>query len=70
MIAEIVVIFYFGKGNCIDRNLTFYYNDVDLILKDINLNIKSGERVLITGKSGSGKSTLLKIIRKYYQYRG
>lgn len=32
------------------------------ILKDINLNIKHGERVLINGASGSGKTTLLKII--------
>ena len=33
-------------------------------LEDINLNIKSNERVAFIGKNGAGKSTLLKIISK------
>lgn len=32
------------------------------VLKDISLEIKSGEFVIITGPSGSGKSTLLNLI--------
>ncbi len=39
---------------------TFYTGGVPFnALKDINLEIKSGEFVIITGRSGSGKSTLL-----------
>ena len=36
--------------------------DTHTILKDINLNIKEGECVVLNGVSGSGKSTLLSII--------
>jgi ABC-type bacteriocin/lantibiotic exporter with double-glycine peptidase domain len=39
-----------------------YPNKTGFILKDINLSIKKGEKIGITGKTGSGKSTLLDII--------
>jgi ABC-type polysaccharide/polyol phosphate transport system ATPase subunit len=36
------------------------------VLKDINLNIKEGEKVGLIGKNGCGKSTLLKLIAKIH----
>lgn len=33
-----------------------------LVFSKLNFEIKSGERIVITGKNGSGKSTLLKIL--------
>ena len=38
------------------------HTKVNEVLKDLNLEIKEGEKVIITGDSGSGKSTLLNII--------
>ncbi len=41
------------------------------IIKDINLEIAAGERVLVHGYSGSGKSTLLELLAGLYQnYEG
>lgn len=41
------------------KDFTFKYtNQANPTLKDINLTIKKGEKVLIAGPSGSGKSTL------------
>jgi len=54
-------------GNIVINNLTFSYNDKDNILNNINLEINSGEKVLIVGSSGNGKSTLLKLIMRYYK---
>ena len=34
----------------------------DYILKDINLSIEEGSRVIITGPSGCGKTTLLHLL--------
>lgn len=48
------------------ENLSFSYNGQKDILRDINLQIKENERVIILGDSGSGKSTLLKLLLRYY----
>ncbi len=36
-------------------------------LKNINLHVKEGERIVITGPSGSGKSTLLQVIAALFE---
>lgn len=46
--------------------LSFGYSDAPVI-KELNLTIRPGERILITGASGCGKSTLLKLIVGYLQ---
>ena len=45
------------------ENVTKYYGN-DLIFGDINLKIKKGDVIALTGKSGCGKSTLLKCINR------
>jgi len=44
------------------ENVSFSYYDNRPILRDINFEIQSRQRVAIVGKSGSGKTTLLKIL--------
>lgn len=53
------------NGNIKINNLSYSYNDIDYIFKNINLNIKKSSKLLIYGKSGVGKSTFVKIILKY-----
>lgn len=44
-------------------NVNKWY-DTFHVLKDINLTVKSGEKVVICGPSGSGKSTVVRCINK------
>mgnify|MGYP000112590682 FL=1 len=47
------------------RDLTFAYAAGDEpVLSDINIDISSGEFVIIMGSSGSGKTTLLKMLKR------
>lgn len=53
------------KGDIEFNNVSFKYDD-EVILKNINLKIKSGTTVAIMGETGSGKTTLLSLIGRYY----
>lgn len=52
------------KGNIEFNNVSFAYSDSSekSVLRDVNLDIKSGETVAFIGSTGSGKSTLIKLL--------
>ena len=48
------------------ENVTFFYNQDEIVLKDINLDIPSGQTVALVGPTGVGKSTLASLIPRFY----
>ncbi|SUY65081.1 ABC transporter CbaT [Clostridium sporogenes] len=54
-------------GNIEFKDVDFRYGTRKLILKDINMNIKPGEKIALVGESGSGKTTLAKLLMNFYQ---
>jgi len=51
------------------ESVDFSYGN-DLVLKDINLEIRRGEVLAIVGSSGSGKSTLVNLLPRFYDPTG
>ena len=49
-------------SNIILKNVNFGYNKDQLVVEDVNINIKSGENVAILGQNGAGKTTTVKMM--------
>ena len=49
-------------------NLNKWYGNFH-VLKDINLDVKQGERIVVCGPSGSGKSTLIRCINHLEEHQ-
>ena len=54
---------------CIEiRNMNKWYGDFH-VLKNINLEVTRGEKIVICGPSGSGKSTLIRCINRLEEHQ-
>ncbi len=55
------------SGRITLRNVGFSYPGTTLqVLRDINLDVHSGETIALVGRSGSGKTTLCNLIARFY----
>ena len=55
------------KGKIEIKNLDFKYSDSEeYALKNININIKTGETAAFIGRTGSGKTTLVNLLLRLY----
>lgn len=56
------------RGDIRFDNVTFIYPHTGIVgLKNFNLHIAEGEKVLILGKTGSGKSTVAQLLLRFYE---
>lgn len=54
-------------GDLVFKHVNFRYGTRKLVLEDINVKIKKGEKVAFVGESGSGKTTFAKLLLHLYQ---
>jgi subfamily B ATP-binding cassette protein MsbA len=54
------------EDKIIFKNVKFGYVKDNIVLDNINLQIKKGQKVAIVGPSGSGKSTILNLLLRFY----
>lgn len=47
-------------------DVDFSYDDINLVLKDITLYAKPGQKVALVGATGAGKTTITNLINRFY----
>lgn len=55
------------QGEIIFNNVSFGYNPDKLVLKNINLYAKPGQKIAFVGATGAGKTTITNLINKFYK---
>ncbi len=54
------------KGDIKFENVIFGYNDEKVILKNISLYAKPGQKIAFVGSTGAGKTTITNLINRFY----
>jgi ATP-binding cassette subfamily B protein len=55
------------KGDLEFENVSFSYDGVRRVLKNVSFQIKPGEMVGLVGPSGSGKTTIINLLARFYE---
>jgi ATP-binding cassette subfamily B multidrug efflux pump len=55
------------QGDVAFEHVSFGYKEDELLIEDMNINVKSGQRVAIVGPTGAGKTTLINLLMRFYE---
>ena len=54
------------KGHVIMENVTFGYNPDKVVLKNISLYARPGQKIAFVGSTGAGKTTITNLLNRFY----
>lgn len=54
------------RGDVTFENVCFGYNEEKLVLRDITLSAKDGQKIAFVGSTGAGKTTITNLINRFY----
>ncbi|MEC8705101.1 MAG: ABC transporter ATP-binding protein [Asgard group archaeon] len=55
------------KGHIKYQNVTFSYNDKEMIFENMNLEIEPNTKIALVGHTGAGKSTFVSLLSRFYE---
>lgn len=58
------------KGHVVLDHVTFGYDPGKVILKDVSLYAKPGQKIAFVGSTGAGKTTITNLINRFYDIQG
>ena len=54
------------KGDISFENISFSYDGAQLLIKNFDVQVKSGDTVAIVGPTGAGKTTMINLLMRFY----
>ena len=58
------------SGSVTFQNVRFGYTPERMLMNDVNLTVKPGQKVAIVGPTGAGKTTLINLLMRFYEIDG
>ena len=58
------------EGDVAFDHVRFGYNEDNILMQDININVKAGDTIAIVGPTGAGKTTLINLLMRFYEVNG
>lgn len=55
------------RGEVSFQHVQFGYKENELLIKDMNIDVKPGQMVAIVGPTGAGKTTLINLLMRFYE---
>ncbi|MFL6556576.1 MAG: ABC transporter ATP-binding protein, partial [Bacillus sp. (in: firmicutes)] len=55
------------KGKVTFEHVSFGYEENELLIKDMEIEVKPGQTVAIVGPTGAGKTTLINLLMRFYE---
>ncbi|NLM48769.1 MAG: ABC transporter ATP-binding protein [Epulopiscium sp.] len=55
------------KGDVVFENVSFSYDDDNIVLNDVSFQVKAGETIALVGPTGAGKTTIVNLVSRFYE---
>ncbi|WP_433944440.1 ABC transporter ATP-binding protein [Paenibacillus sp. SN-8-1] len=55
------------RGDVAFEHVSFGYNDQQMLIEDMNIDVKQGQTIAIVGPTGAGKTTLINLLMRFYE---